>query len=97
VFLLGDWRVDLLLVLTAATTSAPLIWFAAAAQRLKLSTVGLLQYLSPSCLLALGVLIYGEPFTRVDAVSFAAIWTALALYSADALRVGRGAAPASRR
>jgi chloramphenicol-sensitive protein RarD len=97
VLLRGDWRVDVLLVLTAATTSAPLIWFAAAAQRLKLSTVGLLQYLSPSCLLALGVLIYGEPFTRVEAVSFAAIWTALALYSADALRLARGAVPASRR
>jgi chloramphenicol-sensitive protein RarD len=84
VFLKGDWRLDFLLVATSVTTSAPLIWFAAAAQRLKLSTVGLLQYLAPSCLLALGVVVYGEPFTRVEAAAFAAIWTALALYSADA-------------
>src|SRR4051812_45307700 len=84
VFLNGDWRLDLLLIATSVTTSAPLIWFAAAAQRLKLSTVGLLQYLAPSCLLALGVLVYGEPFTTFKAVAFAAIWTALALYSADA-------------
>ena len=84
VFLKGDWRLDFLLVATSVTTSAPLIWFAAAAQRLKLSTVGLLQYLAPSCLLGLGVVVYGEPFTRVEAVAFAAIWTALALYSADA-------------
>jgi chloramphenicol-sensitive protein RarD len=77
--------VALLLVLTGVTTAAPLIWFAAAAQRLKLSTVGLLQYLAPSCTLLLGTLAYGEPFTRIDAVAFAAIWTALALYSGDAL------------
>ena len=88
-FLRGSWTLDLLLILTAATTSAPLIWFAAAAQRLRLSTLGLLQYLAPSCLLALGVLFYGEPFTRIEAISFAAIWTALALYSADALRSAR--------
>jgi len=73
----------------AALTSAPLIWFAAAAQRLKLSTVGLLQYLAPSCLLGLGVVVYGEPFTRIEAVAFAAIWTALALYSADAFAAAR--------
>jgi chloramphenicol-sensitive protein RarD len=91
VFLKGDHLLDLLLVLTAVTTSAPLIWFAAAAQRLKLSTVGLMQYLAPSCLLALGVLLYGEPFTAVHAVSFGCIWTALALYSADALRAARAA------
>ncbi|HEX8164378.1 MAG TPA: EamA family transporter RarD [Beijerinckiaceae bacterium] len=89
VVLKGDWRLDLLLILTAVTTSAPLIWFAAAAQRLKLSTVGLLQYLAPSCLLALGVLVYGEPFTAIKAVAFAAIWTALALYSADAFVFAR--------
>jgi chloramphenicol-sensitive protein RarD len=85
----GDLRIDLLLVLTGGTTSAPLIFFAAAAQRLKLSTVGLLQYVSPSLLLALGVFVYGEPFTAVDAVAFGAIWTALALYSVEAFSGSR--------
>jgi chloramphenicol-sensitive protein RarD len=85
----GDLRIDLLLVLTGGTTSAPLIFFAAAAQRLKLSTVGLLQYVSPSLLLALGVFVYGEPFTAVEAVAFGAIWTALALYSFDAFSGSR--------
>lgn len=75
-----------LLVLTGVTTAAPLIWFAAAAQRLTLSTLGLLQYLSPSCTLALGILLYGEPFTRIDVVGFVAIWTALAIYSGDTIR-----------
>lgn len=87
----GDRVLDLLLILTALSTSAPLIWFAAAAQRLKLSTIGLLQYLAPSCLLALGVFAYGEPFTAVHAVSYGAIWAALALYSADAFRAMRSA------
>ena len=88
----GDLVLTLLLVLTGGTTSAPLIWFAAAAQRLRLSTVGLLQYFSPSCLLLLGIFVYGERFTAVDAVAFGAIWTALALYSFDALAGSRARA-----
>jgi chloramphenicol-sensitive protein RarD len=88
----GDLMLTVLLVLTGGTTSAPLIWFAAAAQRLRLSTVGLLQYFSPSCLLLLGIFVYGERFTAVDAVAFGAIWTALALYSFDALAGSRARA-----
>jgi chloramphenicol-sensitive protein RarD len=88
----GDLMLTLLLVLTGGTTSAPLIWFAAAAQRLRLSTVGLLQYFSPSCLLLLGIFVYGERFTAVDAVAFGAIWIALALYSFDALAGSRARA-----
>jgi chloramphenicol-sensitive protein RarD len=80
-----QWIVAVLLVTTGLTTAAPLIWFAAAAQRLQLSTVGLLQFLSPICSLALGTLVYGEPFTPAEVVAFTAIWIALALYSADAL------------
>ncbi|MFC1456639.1 EamA family transporter RarD [Microvirga arabica] len=82
----GQVGLDLLLVLTGLSTAAPLIWFAAAAQRLKLSTIGLLQYLAPSGQLALGVLVYGEAFGWVDAVAFGLIWTALAVYTASALR-----------
>ena len=87
----GGLGTGLLLVLTGATTAFPLIWFAEAARRLRLSTLGLLQYLAPSCTLLLGTLLFGEPFTGADAVAFAAIWAALALYSADALGlVGSG-------
>jgi chloramphenicol-sensitive protein RarD len=82
----GDVELDLLLVLTGLSTAAPLIWFAAAAQRLKLSTIGLLQYLAPSGQLALGVLAYGEAFGWVDAVAFGLIWIALAIYTLSALR-----------
>jgi chloramphenicol-sensitive protein RarD len=82
----GDWSRDLLLILTGLTTAAPLIWFAAAAQRLKLSTLGLLQYLAPSGQLALGVLVYGETFGWIEGVAFATIWAALAIYTITALR-----------
>ncbi len=82
----GQVGLDVLLVLTGLTTAAPLIWFAAGAQRLKLSTIGLLQYLAPSGQLALGVLVYGEAFGWVDAIAFSLIWTALAIYTVSALR-----------
>jgi chloramphenicol-sensitive protein RarD len=49
-----------LLMLTGLTTALPLIWFAAAAVRLRLTTLGLLQYVAPTCLLLLSVLVYGE-------------------------------------
>jgi chloramphenicol-sensitive protein RarD len=82
----GDLRLDILLILTGVSTATPLICFAAAAQRLKLSTLGLLQYLAPSGQLALGVLVYGEAFGWVDGLAFAVIWAALAMYTISALR-----------
>ncbi|GJE18572.1 EamA family transporter RarD [Methylobacterium marchantiae] len=80
-----------LLLLTGATTALPLIWFAAAAQRLTLSTLGLMQYLAPSCLLGLSVLVYGERLETHRALLFVLIWLALALYAADSVRAARRA------
>jgi chloramphenicol-sensitive protein RarD len=85
----ADSRSLLLLALTGITTAVPLIWFAAAAERLRLATLGLMQYLAPTCLLGLSVLAYGE---RVDApriLMFALIWLALGLYAVDAFRATR--------
>jgi chloramphenicol-sensitive protein RarD len=79
-----------LLLLTGVTTALPLIWFAAAAQRLTLATLGLMQYLAPSCLLVLSVLVYGERAEPQRWLLFALIWLALAIYAADALRAARG-------
>lgn len=81
--------VNLLLVGTGAVTALPLIWFAAAARRLRLSTLGVLQYLSPTGQFLCGVLVFGEPWTRAQATTFALIWTGVALYAADALRGAR--------
>ncbi|SFU93773.1 chloramphenicol-sensitive protein RarD [Methylobacterium sp. 174MFSha1.1] len=76
----------LLLMLTGVTTALPLMWFAAAASRLKLSTLGLLQYLSPTGLLLLSVLVYGESLPPSRALVFGLIWAGLALYALDAAR-----------
>ncbi|MFE1598689.1 EamA family transporter RarD [Methylobacterium sp. ID0610] len=85
-----DGRTVALLLLTGLTTSVPLMWFAAAAGRLKLSTLGLMQYLAPSCLLGLSVLVYGETLEPVRIAVFALTWVALALYAFDAVRPVRG-------
>lgn len=79
----------LLLVLTGVTTALPLIWFAAAAERLRLATLGLLQYLAPTCLLALSVLAFGERVAPHQLPMFGLIWIALALYAADSWRAAR--------
>ncbi|AWN47667.1 EamA family transporter RarD [Methylobacterium terrae] len=84
----------LLLMLTGITTAVPLMWFAAAAARLKLSTIGLLQYISPTCLLGLSVLAYGESLPLSRALVFGLIWAGLALYALDAARPRPAAAPA---
>lgn len=83
---------DGLLLGTGAITAGPLIWFAVAARRLPLSTVGILQFIAPTGGLLLGVFAFGESFTMVEGVAFGCIWTALALYVADALRMPRAAA-----
>jgi len=74
-----------LLVFGGVLTALPLIGFAAAVQRIPYSLVGLLQYISPTLQLLVGVLVLGEPFGRDRAVGFAFIWIALALYAADGL------------
>jgi chloramphenicol-sensitive protein RarD len=80
---------DLVLVpLSGPLTAVPLGCFAAAAARLKLSTLGLFQYIAPTLGVLLAVLLYGEPFAEAQAVALGFIWSALALYSFDALRRG---------
>ena len=78
-----------LLALTGVTTALPLIWFAAAATRLTLATLGLMQYLAPTCLMLLSTLAYGETLSEDRIVLFALIWIALVLYATDALRQNR--------
>jgi len=82
-------RAPFLLVAAGVVTALPLIWFASAARRLRLASLGLFQYLAPSLSLAIAVVGYGEPFTRAHAIAFACIWSALALYSFESLRALR--------
>lgn len=83
----GAW----LLPLVGVMTATPLILFASAARRLRLATIGFLQYLTPSLHFALAVLLYHEPFSRSHLLTFLLIWSGLALYSADAARSYRTA------
>lgn len=86
VFLHLDRKTDLLLLLAGLITMLPLLWFTNGVRRLRLSTMGFLQYLAPSLQLLLAVTAFGEPFTRTHLVTFGCIWAALALYSVDAVR-----------
>lgn len=88
-----DPRIQILVLSAGVITAIPLLLFGYAARRIRLSTLGLLQYLAPSVQLALGVWLYHEPFSRARAVSFGFIWAALALYTADNLLAQRHAAP----
>jgi chloramphenicol-sensitive protein RarD len=85
----GDGELAAWLVIGGPLTALPLLLFAASARRLPLTTVGLLQYLSPTIQLALGVWVFHEPFDRAQLLGFGFIWTGLALYSADGWRRSR--------
>jgi chloramphenicol-sensitive protein RarD len=69
-----------LLAASGVVTAVPLLLFAAGARRLRFATLGFLQYLSPTCQFLLAVLAYHEPFRREQLISFALIWTAIAVY-----------------
>lgn len=77
--------VNLLLPLVGMITATPLIMFASAARRLRLTTIGFLQYMTPSIQFLLAVLIYNETFTHSHMITFMLIWCGLALYTCDAL------------
>jgi len=78
-----------LLMLSGPITTVPLLFFGAAARRLRLSTMGILQYLSPTLQFLLAVLAFGETFSSAQLLSFACIWTAVAIYATDSLRATR--------
>jgi chloramphenicol-sensitive protein RarD len=79
----GDMHTLAWLVLAGPLTAVPLLLFAAGARRIPMATLGILQYISPSLQLLLGVWWYGEPFAASRAMGFALIWAALLLYSVE--------------
>lgn len=78
-------RLSILLISTGVVTAVPLLWFGHAARHLRLTTVGFLQYLSPSGSFFLGVFLYHEPFTRGHLITFSLIWAALAIFTWEAI------------
>ena len=85
----GSPRESLLILASGVITGLPLLWFALAAKRLRYSTLGIVQYLAPTCQLALAVLAYSEPFTARHAFTFSLIWLAVLLYAADGVRASK--------
>lgn len=79
-----DETTDLLLVAAGLITVIPLLMFLEASRRLPLSTVGLIQYLTPTLQFLLAVVVYREDFTAIHLAAFGCIWLALVLYTADA-------------
>lgn len=82
-FLHVDRLTDMYLMGAGVITSLPLLWFAFAACRLRLTTLGLLQYIAPSLAFMQGVFLFNEPFTMGHLFTFMFIWSALALYSGE--------------
>jgi chloramphenicol-sensitive protein RarD len=81
----GSLKMDLLLMGTSVLTAVPLLLFTAGAKRIYLSTVGLMQYISPTGMFLLAVCVYGESFSAARVWTFVMIWTALLIYSTDSL------------
>lgn len=84
--------VNALVPLVGIATTLPLIWFGLAAQRVTLTTLGILQYIAPTGQFLIGVLIYGEPFPRERMIGFCFIWIALLIYTAERIILSRRAA-----
>ena len=75
-----------LLALSGLVTAVPLLAFGAAASRVSLTTLGLLQYLAPTLQFALGVTLFDEPLPPVKLLGFVLVWAGLALFTADLVR-----------
>lgn len=80
---------DLLLVGAGVVTTAPLVMFAAAAHRIPLSMIGILQYIAPTIQFLLGVFMYHEPFSRTQFTGFGMVWLAVLLFWLERWNFGR--------
>src|SRR5919107_1406985 len=81
----------ILMVLSGVATAIPLLLFAAAANRVPLVGLGILQYVAPILQLACGVLLFHEPMPAARLAGFALVWVALIIFTVDGIRGARGA------
>lgn len=84
-----DWTTHALLAVSGPLTAIPLILFSYAARRIRMSTVGIVQYLNPTLQFGCAVFAFAEPFTPWHSMAFPLIWIALVIYSATSLRQDR--------
>jgi chloramphenicol-sensitive protein RarD len=93
-FVSGSLNDTALLIGCGPVTAVPLLLFAFGARLLRLSTIGIMQYIAPTIVFMIAVLIFNEPFGSTQAVAFGLIWAALAMYSWSMFR-GREIRPAA--
>ena len=86
----GGWDIPLLL-LAGPITAVPLILFAVGAKRMRLSTVGMMQYTAPTLQFLISVVVFREPFGTVHALAFGFIWAALIVFTVDSVMGDRKA------
>lgn len=91
VFTQVDSRTDFYLMIGGIVTTIPLVCFAAAARKLRMTTLGFLQFLSPTLQLAIAVFLFGNEYTSAHKAAFPLIWLAVALYLTDAVLTRRRA------
>lgn len=82
----ANWHDTLMLIGSGAITAVPLMLYANAAKLIRLSTIGVLQYIAPTMVFLTAVLVFHEPFTGVSRIAFPLIWAALAIYTATLIR-----------
>jgi chloramphenicol-sensitive protein RarD len=82
----GEISIDFYLILTGIVTTLPLYWFAKGAQLIPLSAIGFMQYIGPTLMLLIGVIVYDEPFKKEQMIAFGLIWLALVLYTISMIR-----------
>lgn len=90
-FLHATATIDWMLVGGGVVTAVPLLLFAAAASRVPLTTIGVLQYVNPTLQFLLGVFVYHEAFTHNRLIGFGIIWVGLALFWIEGLYANRSA------
>lgn len=77
--------ISLFLVASGIVTATPLLWFAKAAQKIELSTLGFLQYIGPTISLLIGIFYFKEEFSAMHFISFCLIWAGVIVYSWSAI------------
>jgi len=76
---------DLLMAGAGLVTTVPLLMFASAANRIPLTAIGLMHYITPTCQFLLGVLVYGEAFGSASAFGFGIVWIGLILFATESI------------
>lgn len=88
-FFHGNWQDTALLIGSGVVTAVPLMIYANGAKLLRLSTIGIMQYIAPSMIFIIAVFVFDEPFGTAKMIAFPLIWAALVVYTWSMIRQSR--------